>query len=150
MLGLEIIKQTLENSAKKPSINPNIVKKLALSRISSDIRFSNQWVIREEIDKIIGSKLSDEIKRELIEFLKSECYNVYEKTKKELNEIFGEEKQESVKADEDSGTKGEKEEIGKSGEGEESEEAQDDPKDDKKTPAEYVNEQKPGQSLFQY
>ena len=150
MLGLEIIKQTLENSKEKAPINPNIVKKLALSRISSDIRFSSQWIIREEIDRIIGSTLSEEVKGELIEFLKSECYNAYEKAKKELNEIFGEEKQESVKADEDSGTKGEKEEIGKSGEGEESEEAQDDPKDDKKTPAEYVNEQKPGQSLFQY
>lgn len=152
MLGLEVIKQTIENNNNKPAINPSIVKKLALSRINSDMRFSNEWIIREELDRIINSNLSDETKGELIECLKNECYQAYEKAKNNLNEIFGstEEKQASVKSDEDCGTKGEKEEIGKSEEGEESENATDDKKDEHKTPAEYVIEQKPGKSMFNY
>lgn len=152
MLGLEVIKQTIENNSSKPAINPNIVRKLALSRINSDMRFSNDWIIREELNRIINSNLPDEVKGELIECLKNECYQAYENTKKNLNEIFGstEEKQASVKSDEDSGTKGEKEEIAKSSEGNADEEAEDDKKDEHKTPAEHVIEQKPGQSMFQY
>lgn len=154
MLGLELIKQTIENNAAKPAINPSIVKKLALSRLNTDIKISNEWMIKDELDKIVNSNLDDETKGELIEFLKSECYKLYEEANKELNELFGsdnnQEKQASIKSDEDSGTKGEKEEIAKAPEGESNEEADDDKKDEHKTPAEHVIEQKPGQSAFNY
>ena len=63
--------------------------------------------------------------------------------KSDLNSLCGEEKQASVEVDKQSD---EKEEIAKAPEGE----AQDDPKDEKKTPAEHVIEQKPGQSIFNY
>lgn len=153
MIGLDIIKQTIENNAAKPAVNPSIVKKLALSRLNTDIKISNEWMIKDELDKIVNSNLDDETKGELIEFLKSECYKLYEESNKELNELFGtnnQEAQASVKSDEDSGTKGEKEEIAKAPEGEADEEADDDKKDEHKTPAEHVIEQKPGQSVFNY
>ena len=67
--------------------------------------------------------------------------------KSDLNSLFGEEKQASVEVDKQSD---EKEEIAKAPEGNSEEEAQDDPKDEKKTPAEHVIEQKPGQSIFNY
>ena len=69
--------------------------------------------------------------------------------KKELDEVFGVEKQASVKSDDNVDVKG-KEEIGQSKEGESNEEAQDDSEDEHKTPAEHVIEQKPGQSIFNY
>ena len=148
MIALDIIKQAIESNAQKPAISSNITKKLAISKLNTSINVNCDWQLRDEISSILSSKLPDEEKTELISNLKSLAYDSYNKMKSELNSLFGvEEKQASVEADKQSG---EKEEIAKASEGASSEEAQDDPKDDKKTPAEHVIEQKPGQSIFNY
>lgn len=152
MLELELVKQTLENNNKN-KINPAILDKIIKTRIMQDTKIFFDWQISNCIRDIDNAKeLSDEQKGELVGSLKADCYKCYEDIKKVYEELFGsEEKQASTVTDKNTNTtSGEKEEIGKSEEGESSEEAQDDPKDDKKTPAEFVNEQKPGQSIFNY
>lgn len=152
MLELKLVKQALENNNKN-KINPAILDKIIKSRVMQDVKISFDWQINNCIKDINNAnELSDEQKGELVGSLKADCYKCYEDIKKAYEELFGsEEKQASTVTDKNTNTtSGEKEEIGKSEEGESSEEAQDDPKDDKKTPAEFVNEQKPGQSIFNY
>lgn len=146
MLGIDVIKQTLEGTTNK--ISPSILKKIALAKINSEMRSYYDYTFKTNIDRIANEKFSDEQKTELFNFFKDEAYQSYEKAKKDIEEIFGSEKQESAKTDEK--LSNEKEVIGKSEEGEADEYAQDDSKDEHKTPAEYVIEKKPGQSLFNY
>lgn len=146
MLGLDIIKQTLEGTESK--VSPSILKKIALAKINSEMKSYYDYTFKNNIDRIANEKITDEQKSELLNFFKDEAYRSYEKAKKDLEEIFGSEKQESVKTDEISSN--EKEVIGKSEEGKADEYVQDDSKDEHKTPAEYVIEQKPGQSIFNY
>ena len=146
MIALDIIKQAIEGNAQKPAISSNIIKKLAMSKINT-ISINCDWHLRDELSNILSSKLPDEDKADLLANLKALAYEAYNKMKSDLNSLFGEEKQASVEVDKQSG---EKEEIAKAPEGASEEEAQDDPKDEKKTPAEHVIEQKPGQSIFNY
>jgi len=146
MIALDIIKQAIEGNTQKPSISSNIIKKLAMSKINT-LSVNCDWQLRDEFSNILSSKLPDEDKADLLANLKSLAYETYNKMKSDINSLFGEEKQASVEVDKQSG---EKEEIAKAPEGASEEEAQDDPKDEKKTPAEHVIEQKPGQSIFNY
>lgn len=149
MLGLEIIKQTIQQNSSN-GMSEALRKKLAIVKINEIIRpISDCWFFSGILDRILSSELPDEEKGELIEFLKTKYISLKNEIKKELDEIFGAEKQASVKSDDNVDVKG-KEEIGQSKEGDSSESAQDDSEDEHKTPAEHVIEQKPGQSIFNY
>lgn len=149
MLGLEIIKQTIQQNSSN-GMSEALRKKLAIVKINEAIRpISDDWFFSSILDRISNSELPDEEKGELIEFLKTKYISLNNEIKKELDEVFGVEKQASVKSDDNVDVKG-KEEIGQSKEGDSSESAQDDPEDEHKTPAEHVIEQKPGQSIFNY
>lgn len=147
MIALDIIKQTIEGNTQKPAISSNIIKKIAMSKINTSISINCDWQLKDGLSYILSLKLPDEDKADLLENLKTLAYETYNKMKSDLNSLFGEEKQASVEVDKQSD---EKEEIAKAPEGNSEEEAQDDPKDEKKTPAEHVIEQKPGQSIFNY
>lgn len=147
MIALDVVRQAIENNASKPVINSKIMKKLAISKINTGIKIDCDWQLRDNITSIMSAKISDEEKNKLISELSKVAYDSYKEMKQEVEELFGAEKQASVEADKQSG---EKEEIAKAPEGSSSEEAQDDPKDEKKTPAEHVVEQKPGQAMFNY
>lgn len=149
MLGLEIIKQTIQQNSSN-GMSEALRKKLAIVKINEAIRpISDGWFFSSILDRISNSELPDEEKGELIEFLKTKYISLNNEIKKELDEVFGVEKQASVKSDDNVDVKG-KEEIGQSKEGDSNEEAQDDLEDEHKTPAEHVIEQKPGQSIFNY
>ena len=149
MLGLEIIKQTIQQNSSN-GMSEALRKKLAIVKINETIRpISDGWFFSGILDRILNSELSDKEKGELIEFLKTKYISLNNEIKKELDEVFGVEKQASVKSDDNVDVKG-KEEIGQSKEGDSNEEAQDDSEDEHKTPAEHVIEQKPGQSIFNY
>lgn len=149
MLGLEIIKQTIQQNSSN-GMSEALRKKLAIVKINEAIRpISDGWFFSSILDRISNSELPDEEKGELIEFLKTKYISLNNEIKKELDEVFGVEKQASVKSDDNVDVKG-KEEIGQSKEGDSNEEAQDDSEDEHKTPAEHVIEQKPGQSIFNY
>ena len=149
MLGLEIIKQTIQQNSYN-RMSEALRKKLAIVKINEAIRpISDGWFFSSILDRISNSELPDEEKGELIEFLKTKYISLNNEIKKELDEVFGVEKQASVKSDDNVDVKG-KEEIGQSKEGDSNEEAQDDSEDEHKTPAEHVIEQKPGQSIFNY
>lgn len=149
MLGLEIIKQTIQQNSSN-GMSEALRKKLAIVKINEAIRpISDGWFFSSILDRISNSELPDEEKGELIEFLKTKYISLNNEIKKELDEVFGVEKQASVKSDDNIDVKG-KEEIGQSKEGDSSESAQDDSEDEHKTPAEHVIEQKPGQSIFNY
>ena len=149
MLGLEIIKQTIQQNSSN-GMSEALRKKLAIVKINEAIRpISDGWFFSSILDRILNSELPDEEKGELIEFLKTKYISLNNEIKKELDEVFGVEKQASVKSDDNVDVKG-KEEIGQSKEGDSNEEAQDDSEDEHKTPAEHVIEQKPGQSIFNY
>lgn len=149
MLGLEIIKQTIQQNSSS-GMSEALRKKLAIVKINEAIRpISDGWFFSSILDRISNSELPDEEKGELIEFLKTKYISLNNEIKKELDEVFGVEKQASVKSDDNVDVKG-KEEIGQSKEGDSNEEAQDDSEDEHKTPAEHVIEQKPGQSIFNY
>lgn len=149
MLGLEIIKQTIQQNSSN-GMSEALRKKLAIVKINEAIRpISDGWFFSSILDRISDSELPDEEKGELIEFLKTKYISLNNEIKKELDEVFGVEKQASVKSDDNVDVKG-KEEIGQSKEGDSNEEAQDDSEDEHKTPAEHVIEQKPGQSIFNY
>ena len=149
MLGLEIIKQTIQQNSSN-GMSEALRKKLAIVKINEAIRpISDGWFFSSILDRISNSELPDEEKGELIEFLKTKYISLNNEIKKELDEVFGVEKQASVKSDDNVDVKG-KEEIGQSKEGDSSESAQDDSEDEHKTPAEHVIEQKPGQSIFNY
>ena len=149
MLGLEIIKQTIQQNSSN-GMSEVLRKKLAIAKINESIRsIGDYWFFSNILDRILNSELSDEEKGELIEFLKTKYISLNNEIKKELDEVFGVEKQASVKSDDNVDVKG-KEEIGQSKEGDSSESAQDDSEDEHKTPAEHVIEQKPGQSIFNY
>lgn len=149
MLGLEIIKQTIQQNSSN-GMSEVLRKKLAIAKINESIRPINDgWFFSSILDRISNSELPDEEKGELIEFLKTKYISLNNEIKKELDEVFGVEKQASVKSDDNVDVKG-KEEIGQSKEGDSNEEAQDDSEDEHKTPAEHVIEQKPGQSIFNY
>lgn len=149
MLGLEIIKQTIQQNSFN-GMSEALRKKLAIVKINEAIRpISDGWFFSSILDRISNSELPDEEKGELIEFLKTKYISLNNEIKKELDEVFGVEKQASVKSDDNVDVKG-KEEIGQSKEGGSNEEAQDDSEDEHKTPAEHVIEQKPGQSIFNY
>lgn len=149
MLGLEIIKQTIQQNSSN-GMSETLRKKLAIVKINEAIRpISDGWFFSSILDRISNSELPDEEKGELIEFLKTKYISLNNEIKKELDEVFGVEKQASVKSDDNVDVKG-KEEIGQSKEGDSNEEAQDDSEDEHKTPAEHVIEQKPGQSIFNY
>ena len=149
MLGLEIIKQTIQQNSSN-GMSEALRKKLAIVKINEAIRpISDGWFSSNILDRILNSELPEEEKGELIEFLKTKYISLNNEIKKELDEVFGVEKQASVKSDDNVDVKG-KEEIGQSKEGDSNEEAQDDLEDEHKTPAEHVIEQKPGQSIFNY
>lgn len=149
MLGLEIIKQTIQQNSSN-GMSEALRKKLAIVKINEAIKpISDGWFFSNILDRILNSELSDEEKGELIEFLKTKYISLNNEIKKELDEVFGVEKQASIKSDDNVDVKG-KEEIGQSKEGDSSESAQDDSEDEHKTPAEHVIEQKPGQSIFNY
>ena len=150
MLGLEIIKQTMQQNSSNGGMSEELRKKIAIAKINESIRpIGDNWFFSNILDRIINSELPEESKGELIEHLKSEYVSLNKEIKKELDEVFGAEKQASVKADDNVDVKG-KEEIGQSKEGSSEEAAQDDSEDEHKTPAEHVVEQKPGQSIFNY
>ena len=149
MLGLEIIKQTIQQNSSN-GMSQILRKKIAIAKINESIRsIGDYWFFSNILDRISNSELPEEEKGELIEFLKTKYISLNNEIKKELDEVFGVEKQASVKSDDNVDVKG-KEEIGQSKEGESNEEAQDDSEDEHKTPAEHVIEQKPGQSIFNY
>lgn len=149
MLGLEIIKQTIQQNSSN-GMSEVLRKKIAIAKINESIRsIGDYWFFSNILDRISNSELPEEEKGELIEFLKTKYISLNNEIKKELDEVFGVEKQASVKSDDNVDVKG-KEEIGQSKEGESNEEAQDDSEDEHKTPAEHVIEQKPGQSIFNY
>ena len=149
MLGLEIIKQTIQQNSSN-GMSEILRKKIAIAKINESIRsIGDYWYFSYILDRISNSELLEEEKGELIEFLKTKYISLNNEIKKELDEVFGVEKQASVKSDDNVDVKG-KEEIGQSKEGESNEEAQDDSEDEHKTPAEHVIEQKPGQSIFNY
>ena len=149
MLGLEIIKQTIQQNSSN-GMSEALRKKLAIAKINESIRsIGDYWFFSNILDRILNSELPEEEKEELIEFLKTKYISLNNEIKKELDEVFGVEKQASVKSDDNVDVKG-KEEIGQSKEGDSNEEAQDDSEDEHKTPAEHVIEQKPGQSIFNY
>ena len=149
MLGLEIIKQTIQQNSSN-GMSEILRKKIAIAKINESIRsIGDYWFFSNILDRISNSELTEEEKGELIEFLKTKYISLNNEIKKELDEVFGVEKQASVKSDDNVDVKG-KEEIGQSKEGESNEEAQDDSEDEHKTPAEHVIEQKPGQSIFNY
>ena len=149
MLGLEIIKQTIQQNSSN-GMSEALRKKLAIAKINESIRsIGDYWFFSNILDRILNSELPEEEKGELIEFLKTKYISLNNEIKKELDEVFGVEKQASVKSDDNVDVKG-KEEIGQSKEGDSNEEAQDDLEDEHKTPAEHVIEQKPGQSIFNY
>ena len=149
MLGLEIIKQTIQQNSSN-GMSEILRKKIAIAKINESIRsIGDYWFFFFFFDRISNSELPEEEKGELIEFLKTKYISLNNEIKKELDEVFGVEKQASVKSDDNVDVKG-KEEIGQSKEGESNEEAQDDSEDEHKTPAEHVIEQKPGQSIFNY
>ncbi len=149
MLGLEIIKQTIQQNSSN-GMSEILRKKIAIAKINESIRsIGDYWFFSNILDRISNSELPEEEKGELIEFLKTKYISLNNEIKKELDEVFGVEKQASVKSDDNVDVKG-KEEIGQSKEGESNEEAQDDSEDEHKTPAEHVIEQKPGQSIFNY
>lgn len=149
MLGLEIIKQTIQQNSSN-GMSEVLRKKLAIAKINESIRsIGDYWFFSNILDRILNSELPEEEKGELIEFLKTKYISLNNEIKKELDEVFGVEKQASVKSDDNVDVKG-KEEIGQSKEGDSNEEAQDDSEDEHKTPAEHVIEQKPGQSIFNY
>ncbi len=149
MLGLEIIKQTIQQNSSN-GMSEILRKKIAIAKINESIRsIGDYWFFSNILDRISNSELPEEEKEELIEFLKTKYISLNNEIKKELDEVFGVEKQASVKSDDNVDVKG-KEEIGQSKEGESNEEAQDDSEDEHKTPAEHVIEQKPGQSIFNY
>ena len=149
MLGLEIIKQTIQQNSSN-GMSEALRKKLAIAKINESIRsIGDYWFFSNILDRILNSELPEEEKGELIEFLKTKYISLNNEIKKELDEVFGVEKQASVKSDDNVDVKG-KEEIGQSKEGDSNEEAQDDSEDEHKTPAEHVIEQKPGQSIFNY
>lgn len=149
MLGLEIIKQTIQQNSSN-GMSEVLRKKLAIAKINESIRsIGDYWFFSNILDRILNSELPEEEKGELIEFLKTKYISLNNEIKKELDEVFGVEKQASVKSDDNVDVKG-KEEIGQSKEGDSNEEAQDDLEDEHKTPAEHVIEQKPGQSIFNY
>ena len=149
MLGLEIIKQTIQQNSSN-GMSEVLRKKIAIAKINESIRsIGDYWFFSNILDRISNSELPEEEKGELIEFLKTKYISLNNEIKKELDEVFGVEKQASVKSDDNVDVKG-KEEIGQSKECESNEEAQDDSEDEHKTPAEHVIEQKPGQSIFNY
>ena len=149
MLGLEIIKQTIQQNSSN-GMSEILRKKIAIAKINESIRsIGDYWFFSNILDRISNSELPEEEKGELIEFLKTKYISLNNEIKKELDEVFGVEKQASVKSDDNVDVKG-KEKIGQSKEGESNEEAQDDSEDEHKTPAEHVIEQKPGQSIFNY
>ena len=149
MLGLEIIKQTIQQNSSNGMAEKK-KKKIAIAKINESIRsIGDSWFFSNMLDRISNTELPEEEKGELIEFLKTKYISLNNEIKKELDEVFGVEKQASVKSDDNVDVKG-KEEIGQSKEGESNEEAQDDSEDEHKTPAEHVIEQKPGQSIFNY
>ena len=149
MLGLEIIKQTIQQNSSN-GMSEILRKKIAIAKINESIRsIGDYWFFSNILDRISNSELPEEEKGELIEFLKTKYISLNNEIKKEWDEGFGVEKQASVKSDDNVDVKG-KEEIGQSKEGESNEEAQDDSEDEHKTPAEHVIEQKPGQSIFNY
>ena len=149
MLGLEIIKQTIQQNSSN-GMSEILRKKIAIAKINESIRsIGDYWFFSNILDRISNSELPEEEKGELIEFLKTKYISLNNEIKKELDEVFGVEKQASVKSDDNVDVKG-KEEIGQSKEGDSSESAQDDSEDEHKTPAEHVIEQKPGQSIFNY
>lgn len=149
MLGLEIIKQTIQQNSSN-GMSEILRKKIAIAKINESIRsIGDYWFFSNILDRISNSELPEEEKGELIEFLKTKYISLNNEIKKELDEVFGVEKQASVKSDDNVDVKG-KEEIGQSKEGDSNEEAQDDSEDEHKTPAEHVIEQKPGQSIFNY
>lgn len=149
MLGLEIIKQTIQQNSSN-GMSEVLRKKIAIAKINESIRsIGDYWFFSNILDRISNSELPEEEKGELIEFLKTKYISLNNEIKKELDEVFGVEKQASVKSDDNVDVKG-KEEIGQSKEGDSSESAQDDSEDEHKTPAEHVIEQKPGQSIFNY
>ena len=149
MLGLEIIKQTIQQNSSS-GMSETLRKKLAIAKINESIRsIGDYWFFSNILDRILNSELPEEEKGELIEFLKTKYISLKNEIKKELDEVFGVEKQASVKSDDNVDVRG-KEEIGQSKEGDSNEEAQDDSEDEHKTPAEHVIEQKPGQSIFNY
>lgn len=149
MLGLEIIKQTIQQNNSN-RMSDALRKKLAIVKINDSVRsISDGYFFSNILDRILNSELPEEEKEKLLEFLKTKYISLLGEIRKELNEVF-EVKQASVKAEDDNTDVKGKEEIGQSKEGASPEAAQDDSKDEHKTPAEYVIEQKPGQSIFNY
>lgn len=148
MIGLDIIKQTIEDNSQKPVINPEIANKIAMARIATEIKLNFDWFFRDAMDRINNSKISEEDKSLLFSYFKGAAYGACEKLEKELNELFGsepkEEKQASVESEE------EKEEPKEEKKEEDESTADEDEKDDKKTPAEHVIETKPAQVVFNY
>lgn len=149
MLGLEIIKQTIQQNNSN-GMSDALRKKLAIVKINDSIRSINDgYFFSNILDRILNSELPEEEKGELIEFLKTKYISLLDEIRKELNEVF-EVKQASIKAEDGNTDVKSKEEIGQSKEGASPEAAQDDSEDEHKTPAEHVIEQKPGQGIFNY
>lgn len=150
MLGLEIIKQTIQQNSSN-EISVGLRKKFAVAKINEAVRpIGDNWFFSNMLDRIVNSELPEEEKSGLLEYIKSKYVSLGNDIKKELDEVFGVEKQASVKSENDNVDVKGKEEIGHAKDGESSEAAQDDSEDEHKTPAEHVIEQKPGQSIFNY
>ena len=106
MLGLEIIKQTIQQNSSN-GMSEALRKKLAIVKINEAIRpISDGWFFSSILDRISNSELPDEEKGELIEFLKTKYISLNNEIKKELDEVFGVEKQASVKSDDNVDVKG--------------------------------------------
>lgn len=127
MVGIEVVKQSLENNSAKNN-NPALLKKLALLKIDEDLSNSYQsYRFRDVLHRIMSSKLSDEKKKELFKYLSNETTKVCDKTKSELDEIFGFKKKESsVEADDEASVETKKKKHHK--------------EDEEKTPADHVED----------
>lgn len=88
MLSLEIIKQSLENSANK-DISPLLLKKTIESSIKNTMRIELGWNIENLIKDILQSDITEEEKTQLFHELKEKSYKDFEETKKEMEELFG-------------------------------------------------------------
>lgn len=134
MIGIDIVRQSLQDNSNKNN-NPALLKKLALLKIEEDLSNNFQsYRFRDMLHRIMSSKLPDEKKKELFKYLSNETEKVCEKSKTEMNEIFGfKKKSSSVEADDTDG--------GDEGEASvETKKKKHHSDDDEKTPADHVED----------
>lgn len=136
MIGIDIVRQSLQDNSNKNN-NPALLKKLALLKIEEELSSNFQsYRMRDTLRRIMTSKLPDSKKKELFKYFSNETEKICEKSKKELDEIFGFKKSSTENKEENASVEADDEESSV----ETKKKKRHHSEDEEKTPADHVED----------